>query len=333
MSPVFSKFYELDWSDIIERAKPKYPLYTLLWFTSTAGLSYYIYWQFYGNPCREKREDLEKKLTQAEKQVRDLERKLLSLEQTDIQTKTTNEPKREIRIWMDGAFDMMHFGHMNAFRLGRSLGTYLIAGVNSDETITKCKGKPVCNEAERIATVRGCKFVDEVVEGVPYVMNEEYLNYIFEKYKIDYVVHGDDPCIVDGKNVYEAAVRMGKYLTIPRTEGISTTDIVGRMLLLTREHHSTHSKGEKLVRNMAEFHSEDEGDDQEHHDYKDAEATVANYRRLFSNKSKFLTTSRVIRLFGSGVKAPEPGQKVVYLAGAWDMFHAGHLEILEKAKK
>ena len=30
----------------------------------------------------------------------------------------------------------------------------------------------------------------------------------------------------------------GKYLTIPRTEGISTTDIVGRMLLMTRAHHS-----------------------------------------------------------------------------------------------
>ena len=41
--------------------------------------------------------------------------------------------------------------------------------------------------------------VDEVVQGVPYVMNDEYLNYVIDKYKIDYVVHGDDPCIVDGK--------------------------------------------------------------------------------------------------------------------------------------
>lgn len=34
-------------------------------------------------------------------------------------------------------------------------------------------------------------------------------------------------------------VYAGKYLTIPRTEGISTTDIVGRMLLMTRDHHAT----------------------------------------------------------------------------------------------
>jgi len=25
---------------------------------------------------------------------------------------------KEIRIWMDGAFDLMHYGHMNAFRQG-----------------------------------------------------------------------------------------------------------------------------------------------------------------------------------------------------------------------
>ena len=38
------------------------------------------------------------------------------------------------------AFDLMHYGHMNAFRLGHSLGDELVVGVNSDETILKCKG-------------------------------------------------------------------------------------------------------------------------------------------------------------------------------------------------
>lgn len=92
--------------------------------------------------------------------------------------------KRKIRIFMDGAFDMMHYGHMNAFRLGRSLGTELIVGVNSDETITQCKGAPLMKDAERLMMVRGCKFVDKVVEGCPYVMNEEYLNHVISKYNI-----------------------------------------------------------------------------------------------------------------------------------------------------
>ena len=89
---------------------------------------------------------------------------------------------------------VMHYGHMNAFRQvrtaaaracklppvaspahtppqfvgqGRSHGTYLIVGVNSDESILKCKGPPVQNNQERIEAVRACKWVDEVVENVP----------------------------------------------------------------------------------------------------------------------------------------------------------------------
>jgi ethanolamine-phosphate cytidylyltransferase len=38
-------------------------------------------------------------------------------------------------------------------------------------------------------------------------------------YKIDYVIHGDDPCIVNGKDVYESAKKAGKFQSIPRTEG------------------------------------------------------------------------------------------------------------------
>jgi glycerol-3-phosphate cytidylyltransferase-like family protein len=30
--------------------------------------------------------------------------------------------------------------------------------------------------------------------------------------RIDYVVHGDDPCIVDGKDVYETAQKLGKCI-------------------------------------------------------------------------------------------------------------------------
>ena len=47
---------------------------------------------------------------------------------------------------MDGAFDMLHFGHMNAFRQGRALGTYLIVGLNSYDTIKEIKGAPILTD-------------------------------------------------------------------------------------------------------------------------------------------------------------------------------------------
>jgi hypothetical protein len=43
--------------------------------------------------------------------------------------------------------------------------------------------------------------------------------------------------LADGRDAYAYAKRIGVYKQIKRTEGVSTTDIVGRMLLMTREHH------------------------------------------------------------------------------------------------
>ena len=102
-----------------------------------ANMTLLSYWFWLGSSHSRRRRELERKLTQAQETVRNLEEKLLGLEIDDLSRKHNG---KEIRIWMDGAFDMMHFGHMNAFRQGRSLGTKLIVGVNSDETITVCKG-------------------------------------------------------------------------------------------------------------------------------------------------------------------------------------------------
>lgn len=237
-----------------------------------------------------RRRKLKQELRQAKAELAYLREELFQ------QSPPNPQEKGEIRIFMDGAFDLLHFGHMNAFRLGRSLGTHLVVGLNSDESITKCKGAPLMNDNERLTMVSACKFVDEVVPGVPYVMNREYLEYVIEKYKIDYVIHGDDPCIVDGKDVYATAKEAGKYRSIPRTEGVSTTDIVGRMLLMTKEHHFQNDVS-------------------------------------LGQQSKFLTTSRMLTLFSDDIQAPPPGARIVYIDGSWDLFHPGHVCILKAARE
>jgi len=217
-----------------------------------------------------------------------------------------------VRIFIDGAFDLTHFGHMNAFRQARALGDYLIVGVNSSESVAEAKGlPPVLSDSERQAVVAACRFVDEIVPASPYIMTAEYIKELDEKYGIDFFVHGDDPCFVDGKDVYEAAKLAGKFQTVPRTEGISTTEIVGRLLLLTSDHH------ESII-------EEDEG-----------EAGM-----FVSQRSKFLVTSQLMRAFSSALPSALPcgagGQagpvRRVYVDGAFDMFHAGHTSLLERAK-
>ncbi|VEU34875.1 unnamed protein product [Pseudo-nitzschia multistriata] len=241
-----------------------------------------------------KRQKLAKELDVAKEQLAFLQKKLSD----PTEANTDGEEKKEIRIFMEGAFDLMHFGHMNAFRLGRSLGTHLVVGVNSDESITECKAAPLMNNEERLAMVKSCKFVDQVVPNTPYIMKKEYIDYIFETYNVDYIIHGDDPCIVDGRDVYETAKKAGKFRTIPRTEGVSTTDILGRMLLLTKEHHMERRAVSALGR-----------------------------------QSKFLTTTRLLQLFSENVKSPTEDMRVIYIDGSWDMFHPGHVALLKAAKE
>ena len=55
-------------------------------------------------------------------------------------------PSQETRVWCDGCYDMVHFGHANSLRQAKAMGDYLIVGVHTDEEITKHKGPPVFTE-------------------------------------------------------------------------------------------------------------------------------------------------------------------------------------------
>ena len=270
------------------------------------------------------RKELNHELELARAKVRLLEDKLEELNNT-IRLADTNNGDKEIRIFMDGAFDLLHYGHMNAFRLARSLGTHLIVGVNSDESITRCKGAPLMTDTERLTMVKTCKFVDEVVEDCPYVMSPEYLEWVIQEYRIDYVVHGSDPCFtLDGQDVYASAKARGKFREIPRTEGVSTSDILGRILVMTREHHIYYDR--KQIKSDAD----EQGGRQE-------EESTGNFAVAeglpYQLKSKFLTTSLLLKLFSAGVKAPQKDAKVIYIDGTWDLFHPGHVAILKAARE
>ena len=47
---------------------------------------------------------------------------------------------------------------------------------------------------------------------VPYELNPAFLEELFTKHRIDYVVHGDDPCLLpDGSDAYAHAKEMGRF--------------------------------------------------------------------------------------------------------------------------
>uniref|UniRef100_A0A453HPF3 ethanolamine-phosphate cytidylyltransferase n=1 Tax=Aegilops tauschii subsp. strangulata TaxID=200361 RepID=A0A453HPF3_AEGTS len=143
---------------------------------------------------------------------------------------------RPVRVYMDGCFDMMHYGHCNALRQARALGDELVVGVVSDDEITANKGPPVTPLHERMKMVRAVKWVDDVIPDAPYAITEDFMNKLFNEYNIDYIIHGDDPCLLpDGTDAYALAKKAGRYKQIKRTEGVSTTDIEECFFVLERD--------------------------------------------------------------------------------------------------
>ncbi|KAK5982989.1 Ethanolamine-phosphate cytidylyltransferase [Trichostrongylus colubriformis] len=215
------------------------------------------------------------------------------------------------RIWCDGCYDMVHFGHANQLRQAKQFGKKLIVGVHNDEEIAAHKGPPVFNEEERYRMVEGIKWVDEVVEDAPYITTVETLN----RYDCDFCVHGDDITLTaDGKDTYEEVKKAKRYRECKRTAGVSTTDLVGRMLLLTKCHH------------VSEEHMD------QHRERARTLSTDSVAQSPWTRVSRFMATTQTIVEFAEG-RAPRPTDKIVYVCGAFDLFHVGHLSFLEEAAK
>lgn len=62
-----------------------------------------------------------------------------------------------------GGFDPIHSGHIAYFRAAKRFGDTLVVGVNSDEWLTRKKGKPFMPFRERLEIVQSIKYVDYVM--------------------------------------------------------------------------------------------------------------------------------------------------------------------------
>jgi len=143
----------------------------------------------------------------------------------------TNPPPegRPVRIYADGVFDLFHIGHMRALQQAKTAfpNVQLIVGVTGNKETHKRKGLTVLSARERAESVRHCKWVDEVIEDCPWIVTAEFLL----KHNIDYVAHDDLPYGADeGDDIYGPIKERGMFLVTQRTEGLSTTGIITKIV-------------------------------------------------------------------------------------------------------
>jgi D-beta-D-heptose 7-phosphate kinase/D-beta-D-heptose 1-phosphate adenosyltransferase len=66
-------------------------------------------------------------------------------------------------VLVTGGFDPLHSGHIEYFKAARKLGDKLIVGANSDEWLTRKKGRPFMPLKERMSIIKELSCVDQVI--------------------------------------------------------------------------------------------------------------------------------------------------------------------------
>lgn len=128
-------------------------------------------------------------------------------------------------VFTNGAFDVLHPGHVSYLAFARNQGDLLIVGLNSDASIQRYKGpqRPIVPQEDRAQVLAALAAVDYVV-----VFDEDEPRDLIAALLPDVLVKGEDWAhYVSGREEVEAAG--GKVVLAPLVEGRSTTNIIDRI--------------------------------------------------------------------------------------------------------
>ncbi len=131
-----------------------------------------------------------------------------------------------ILCFTNGCFDLLHPGHVAYLEDVRSLGDFLVVGLNSDASVARLKGpgRPLQDEAARARILLGLRSVDAVVR-----FDEDTPFELIRALAPDLLAKGGDytPDTVVGKDLVEG--RGGRLALIPFLPGHSSSRIVARI--------------------------------------------------------------------------------------------------------
>ncbi len=121
-------------------------------------------------------------------------------------------------VWTNGCFDVIHRGHVESLRFAKSLGDWLVVGIDTDARVRSAKGesRPYNTLHDRIEVLTSIRYVDEVrVFGT-----DEELISLVKEVSPDFFVKGAE---YKGKPVIgaEYAKQMAYF---EMKEGYSTTN-------------------------------------------------------------------------------------------------------------
>ena len=105
-------------------------------------------------------------------------------------TKRFIHPYAPVRVFVNGTFDLLHPGHISLLNWAKTLGDYVIVGIDTDDRVREKKGptRPIYNQTDRGLMLIALESVDEV----RYFDSDESLESLVKEIKPDVMVVGSD---------------------------------------------------------------------------------------------------------------------------------------------
>mmetsp|Transcript_52207 Transcript_52207/g.62862 ORF Transcript_52207/g.62862 Transcript_52207/m.62862 type:complete len:553 (+) Transcript_52207:200-1858(+) len=133
-------------------------------------------------------------------------------------------------VYCDGVYDLCHIGHKVLFRNALAYGNRLFVGVVGDKDASAYKRPPIMTHAERCAEVEACKSVTKVIQNAPcFGLTQDFL----DEHQIHVVAFGEEYLErwpnPDDDIYYGHARKLGIAKPLPRTKGLSTSDLITRI--------------------------------------------------------------------------------------------------------
>lgn len=142
-----------------------------------------------------------------------------------------------------GTFDLFHVGHLNILSRLKALGDYLVVGVSTDR-FNEGKGKKtIISFEDRIKIVSGLKCVDLAIAEESW---EQKISDI-KKYNVSIFGMGHD-----WQGHFDELKEHCEVFYLPRTEGISSTDLKKMLQALDRSHVTDLKKALDLISSIVE---------------------------------------------------------------------------------
>ena len=137
-------------------------------------------------------------------------------------------------VFTNGAFDILHAGHVTYLQFARDQGDALCVGLNSDASVKRYKGdkRPVNSQEDRARVLAALACVDYVV-----IFDEDEPKELIGEIVPDVLVKGADWAhYVSGRDIVEA--HGGKVVLAQLVEGRSTTNVIQRIVEAYGQGHS-----------------------------------------------------------------------------------------------